>query len=829
MKNFFLTLLFLYSLSFELQAVTPQWVKSANTVGLIASQTDAAGSIYSIGLCANSVDFDPGPGTFNVSLNNNYSSYVTKLDQNGNFLWAKVFTNTVPSSHQCFIEDITLDGLGGVIVTGIFTGTVDFDPGSSTYNLTTTFSHFNVFIIKLNTAGDFVWARQIADVGVSAIASGGAGNLYFTGEFQDNPDMDPGVGIFILNGASTHHQTYICKLNSAGNFVWAKTFTGTSNNETSAISVDGNENVLTSGQFNNTADLDPGPSSFLLTNNVGGYNSIFVSKLDVSGNFVWAKQIGGVGEDFAVDIDTDPLGSVYLAGKFAETVDFDPNIGVHNETAPNDSCAFILKLSASGNFVYVRPVTSSFSVELKALDVDNMGHVAFTGNYRGTPDFEPGLSFYGLPNSPMRSLFMGKLNPGNEIIWIKSLLSASSVGSIAAADIIMNGLSKIYVSGGVSGTVDFNPGIGLLNLTSPNNNSYFMAKYDDCDEVLPAPQNTTPPSNQLICANSSTSISVQGYGFISWYTAASGGTYLGGGVSYNTPVLTATTTYYAQDSLCGVSTRTPVMVTVNPAPAVSIKGEGNNMCLGDFMDLNAIASGNYTYTWLPGNFNTSSIRVTPAVTSTYTLISSDALGCSKSLTRSITVTNCPKSYTVKAYIEGYYDGNGFMKPVLFNQGIGSSANVTDSITVTLVSSFLGFTTMQYSIHGFLNTNGDIAINTPSSGSYYLVFRHRNGIETWSSNTVSLSGTTNYNFTTNTNKAYGFNMKLVSPGVYAMYSGDIDQDENIDLLDVNMIENDINNFAFGYLATDINGDGNVDLLDFPIIENNVGSFIFSEHP
>jgi len=63
----------------------------------------------------------------------------------------------------------------------------------------------------------------------------------------------------------------------------------------------------------------------------------------------------------------------------------------------------------------------------------------------------------------------------------------------------------------------------------------------------------------------------------------------------------------------------------------------------------------------------------------------------------------------------------------------------------------------------------------------------------------------------------------------LYSGDLNQDENIDLLDLGDIETDINNFQFGYFATDINGDGNVDLLDGPIVENNINGFIFSSHP
>ncbi|MBK7763356.1 MAG: hypothetical protein IPI46_08270 [Bacteroidetes bacterium] len=69
----------------------------------------------------------------------------------------------------------------------------------------------------------------------------------------------------------------------------------------------------------------------------------------------------------------------------------------------------------------------------------------------------------------------------------------------------------------------------------------------------------------------------------------------------------------------------------------------------------------------------------------------------------------------------------------------------------------------------------------------------------------------------------------SPNVYGFFAGDVNQDENIDLLDYSIIDNAISGFFFGYEVTDINGDGNVDLLDIPVVETNANNFIFSAHP
>jgi hypothetical protein len=87
----------------------------------------------------------------------------------------------------------------------------------------------------------------------------------------------------------------------------------------------------------------------------------------------------------------------------------------------------------------------------------------------------------------------------------------------------------------------------------------------------------------------------------------------------------------------------------------------------------------------------------------------------------------------------------------------------------------------------------------------------------------------YDFTTAANKAYGDNMVELESGVYGFYSGDLNQDESVDILDSPSLYDDNDNFAFGYFATDLNGDGSVDILDFPLLFGNSDNFIYSVHP
>ncbi len=186
---------------------------------------------------------------------------------------------------------------------------------------------------------------------------------------------------------------------------------------------------------------------------------------------------------------------------------------------------------------------------------------------------------------------------------------------------------------------------------------------------------------------------------------------------------------------------------------------------------------------------------------------------------------------LKAFIQGYYKGGGLMENVLYAQGVTQMAGIEcDTIQIELRQTIWPYALVN-STTQILNTNGTVTFNgnAPSGQSYFIVLTHRNGIQTWSANPVMLSGDTMYDFTSGAAMAYGNNQIEVEPGIWAFYSGDINQDENIDLLDLSIQEADISNFEFGYYATDLNGDGNVDLLDIPMLETNINAFVFSNHP
>jgi hypothetical protein len=170
-------------------------------------------------------------------------------------------------------------------VTGVFWGTADFDPGPDVDNHVSN-GWDDAFLTKFDSGGNFVWARtwggtEYYDIGYEA-AVDGSGNVYVTGCFQDTVDFDPGPDVdnHVSNG---YVDTFLTKFDSSGNFIWARTWGGTGDDEGHSAAVDGSGNAYVTGLFMDDVDFDPGPGIDYHVSN--GYYDIFLSKFPPDGSW----------------------------------------------------------------------------------------------------------------------------------------------------------------------------------------------------------------------------------------------------------------------------------------------------------------------------------------------------------------------------------------------------------------------------------------------------------------------------------------------------------------------------------------------------------------
>jgi gliding motility-associated-like protein len=440
-------------------------------------KVDANGNVYSVGIFSGTVDFDPGPGTFNLTTSggSNTDVYISKLDLFGNFLWAKQITGSL----SALTRSLTLDNDLNIYVTGNFTMTADFDPGPAIFNLTA-IGGSDVFVLKLSVNGDLIWAKQIggslANTASNSTASDSFGNIYFTGSYSGSVDFDPGPGMYTLTSvAGTAGDAFVCKLDTDGNFIWARSMGGNQADVGIGISVDAFDNIYVTGGYRNVVDFDPGPAVF---NQVAiGLDDVFILKLDAAGNFIWVKSVGGLNPDWAYKAIADAAGNVYITGFYTGTADFNPGPAVYNLTTFGADGIFVLKLDIAGNFVWAKTmggvINNNRGMDL-ALDVT--GNIYTTGFFIGPGDFDPGPGTFIL-NSDVVDIFISKLDNNGNFVWAKSMGAGDQdLGLSIAVDAFKN----IYTTGHFGFTVDFDPEASTYFLTADVSDPY-VQKLAQCN------------------------------------------------------------------------------------------------------------------------------------------------------------------------------------------------------------------------------------------------------------------------------------------------------------------------------------------------------------
>jgi surface protein len=251
-------------------------------------------------------------------------------------------------------------------------------------------------------------------------------------------------------------------------FQWAKSFggSGVAGEQIVDLDIDASGNIYVTGFFTSVTDFDPGAGTFNLTP-VGG-TDIFIAKFNASGNFVWAKRIGGNDpqDERAEAIDVDNAGNIYITGLFYGTVDFDPNATAFNLASAGSADAFILKLNTGGDFVWA--VRAGGTEYEQALDivVDNAGNTFTTGYFTGTADFDPGAGTVNLIPD-VQDVFVLSLDNTGSFQWAKKFGGLQTdrgrtIGIDGAGDVVITGRFSGYTA-----SFDFDPGPSIVTLT-PN-------------------------------------------------------------------------------------------------------------------------------------------------------------------------------------------------------------------------------------------------------------------------------------------------------------------------------------------------------------------------
>ena len=351
--------------------------------------SDTSGNVYVVGDFSSDITFGTGLSTTTLNSSNS-DTYIAKIDSDGNFVW--VVQTIVSGSAFTNGYGITADLAGNVYISGTFTTNVAI----GTTTITTGSGQTCVFVAKLNSSGVFQWAIKGPDSQTpTAVKADTSGNVFITGTLFNQGTF----GTTTLTSAG-NSDIFIAKLDTNGNWLWAVRAGGINVDKGYSIYTDNSNNCYVTGEHNNNADFgtttltssgsffflaklnssgvwqwaissgDPSigrsvsvdgsgnsyvTGSFTGSMTIGtttltsaGVSDAFVAKYDTNGTAVWAVRMGGTNTDIGYSISVNSLGNIYLTGSFTGIA----TIGTTTLTSTGSADIFIAKLDSNGNWLW---------------------------------------------------------------------------------------------------------------------------------------------------------------------------------------------------------------------------------------------------------------------------------------------------------------------------------------------------------------------------------------------------------------------------------------------------------------------------------------------
>lgn len=430
-------------------AQTPEWQWATQAGGIphdigYSITVDDAGNTYVTGAFQSTAIF----GSYSLNSYGSMDIFVAKMDAVGNWLWATQAGSIDPESGN----SIVVDDIGNCYVTGYISETATFG------QFTLISEGFDdIFVAKIDTFGNWLWASIAGGISGEvgeAITIDNYGCTYITGYYQETATF--GYNILVSSG---DYDIFVAKMDETGTWQWATNALGIGRERGKAITIDNAGNTYITGDFNNTVTF----GTYTLTPSVASAE-IFVAKMDVNGDWVWASQAEGNISNDGRGISIDDNGNTYITGLFQGTTSF----GNYNIISSGTFDIFVAKLNAMGTWQWAAKAGGSFGDVGEAIITTNTGCSYVTGGFRDTATFGSN----SLVSNGDYDIFAAKMDATGNWLWATNAGGGSDDSGLA---ITIDDAENTYVTGYFQETATF----GSQSLTSSGNCEIFVAKLEN--------------------------------------------------------------------------------------------------------------------------------------------------------------------------------------------------------------------------------------------------------------------------------------------------------------------------------------------------------------
>jgi len=388
-----------------------------------ASILDNSDNSICIGTYGGGADLDPDTTDDNFDAADSVMKIV-KFDSGGNFLWTNSWVEVTPTTYL-YGPEPAVDSDNNILLTAIFIGTLDIDPGPSV-DLRGTEEKYSSLLCKISPDGTILWTQVITPCITYDLTILNDGKIRITGSVTEPVDLDPGPGEHFVD-PGYYSDSFICFFTPEGVFENAVTWGGETGNCGASVITDApSGNIIVGGLFAYTADFDPGPEIYELTS--GSYYDYYLASYSANGIFQWAINWGNT-LSFAYsmwgfsDLLTDPQGNIYASGFWWDTIDFDPGPGTDFRTSTPSSSTysktlhdiFLVKYSQDGTYQWAYTDGTGGNDLFSSMDFDQSGNVLAGGIWNQWMVKADDATVFWLNDS-----YLARITPSGNLLWENS-------------------------------------------------------------------------------------------------------------------------------------------------------------------------------------------------------------------------------------------------------------------------------------------------------------------------------------------------------------------------------------------------------------------------
>lgn len=366
---------------------------------------DKEGNLILTGSFHGTADFDPSPNVFPLSAGAAGDAYITKLDENGEFLWAIKVTGDGFNE----IRSVKTDASNNIFVTGLFEETADFDPtdGVATH---ASKGLEDIFLAKYSPEGQLIWVNTIGGPGSDTgreVTVTLTGNVWVAGHFSESVDFNPKPDEAILT-AHGLEDIFVATYTGQGDHIRSLRIGGEENDEVNGIHMDPSGDILLTGRFRGNVDFNPSTFTTFLASNGG--DDGFVVKLSPSGTFIWARSFGGEDNDKGIDISADKRDNILVTGYFTGYADFYSGTTDSWALASGEEDVFVLTLNSNGDFGKIDQIGGKGSDVAHAIAHYESIRYYIAGSFTQKIDADPSSDEFSLTSNGAEDIFLASVN-----------------------------------------------------------------------------------------------------------------------------------------------------------------------------------------------------------------------------------------------------------------------------------------------------------------------------------------------------------------------------------------------------------------------------------